>query len=89
LLDAVDSTQNVAQQLAEEGAPEGTLVIAEQQLHGRGRMGRSWISPKGKGVWMSFILRPSIPLPFTPQLTLLAAVALCRSLRRLTGLDIG
>ncbi|WP_036582496.1 biotin--[acetyl-CoA-carboxylase] ligase [Paenibacillus darwinianus] len=89
LLGAVDSTQNAAQRLAEEGAPEGTLVVAEQQLQGRGRMGRPWISPKGKGVWMSFILRPSIPLPFTPQLTLLAAVALCRSLRRLTGLDIG
>ncbi|UVI32426.1 biotin--[acetyl-CoA-carboxylase] ligase [Paenibacillus spongiae] len=89
LFDAVDSTQNIAQRLAEEGAPEGTLVIAEQQTNGRGRMGRNWISPPGKGVWMSLILRPSLPLQFAPQLTLLAAVALCRALKELAPLDIG
>ncbi|PZD93564.1 biotin--[acetyl-CoA-carboxylase] ligase [Paenibacillus sambharensis] len=89
LFDEVDSTQNIAQKLAEEGAPEGTLILAERQLSGRGRMGRSWLSPKGRGVWMSMILRPTIPLPYTPQLTLLTAVALCRALRRLTGLEIG
>jgi len=89
LLERTDSTQNVAQRLAEEGAPEGALVIAEQQLQGRGRLGRSWVSPPGKGIYMSLVLRPSIPLPFTPQLTLLTAVSLCRSLRKLTGLDIG
>ncbi|WP_091189295.1 biotin--[acetyl-CoA-carboxylase] ligase [Paenibacillus catalpae] len=87
--EAVDSTQNRAQRLAEEGAPEGTLVIAEQQLNGRGRMGRGWVSPQGKGIWMSMILRPSVPIHFAPQLTLLTAVALCRSLRRLTALPIG
>ncbi|GGG58489.1 biotin--[acetyl-CoA-carboxylase] ligase [Paenibacillus radicis (ex Gao et al. 2016)] len=89
LFEQVDSTQNVAQKLAEEGAPEGTLVIAEQQLSGRGRMGRAWMSPKGKGVWMSLIMRPTIPVHFAPQLTLLTAVALCRSLARLTSLPIG
>ena len=89
LHDAVESTQNIAMRLAEEGAPEGALVIAEQQLNGRGRMGRSWISPKGKGIWMSLVLRPDIPMPYAPQLTLLTAVALCRALRRLTELDIG
>ncbi|WP_042162363.1 biotin--[acetyl-CoA-carboxylase] ligase [Paenibacillus gorillae] len=89
LFEQVDSTQNVAQKLAEEGAPEGTLVIAEQQLSGRGRMGRAWTSPKGKGVWMSLIMRPTIPVHFAPQLTLLTAVALCRSLTRLTSLPIG
>ncbi|MFF2482197.1 biotin--[acetyl-CoA-carboxylase] ligase [Paenibacillus sp. NPDC058071] len=89
LFEEVDSTQNVAQRLAEEGAPEGTLVIAEQQNNGRGRMGRGWVSPKGKGIWMSFVLRPVIPIHFAPQLTLLTAVALCRSLRRLTELPIG
>ncbi len=89
LHDAVESTQNIAMRLAEEGAPEGALVIAEQQLNGRGRMGRSWISPRGKGIWMSLVLRPNIPMPYAPQLTLLTAVALCRALRRLTTLDIG
>ncbi|WP_201003518.1 biotin--[acetyl-CoA-carboxylase] ligase [Paenibacillus glycanilyticus] len=87
--EAVDSTQNLAQKLAEEGAPEGTLVIAEQQHNGRGRMGRGWVSPQGKGIWMSMVLRPSVPIHFAPQLTLLTAVALCRSLRRITSLPIG
>lgn len=85
----VESTQDIAKKLAEEGAPEGTLVIAEQQLSGRGRMGRGWISPKGKGIWMSLIMRPLVPVHFAPQLTLLTAVALCRSLRRITSLPIG
>ncbi|RAP76355.1 biotin--[acetyl-CoA-carboxylase] ligase [Paenibacillus montanisoli] len=88
--DSVDSTQNIAQRLAEDGAPEGTLVIAEQQTSGRGRLGRKWVSPSGKGIYMSFILRPSMPLHFAPQLTLLTAVALCRALRTAAEpLDIG
>lgn len=89
LFNEVDSTQNEAQRWAEAGAPEGALVIAEQQLSGRGRMGRSWVSPYTKGIWMSIILRPSTPIHFAPQLTLLTAVALCRSLRRTTELEIG
>ncbi|WP_192043581.1 biotin--[acetyl-CoA-carboxylase] ligase [Paenibacillus rhizovicinus] len=90
LFDEVDSTQNIAQRLAEDGAPEGTLVIAEQQTNGRGRMGRKWVSPSGKGIWMSFILRPGMPIHFAPQLTLLTAVALCRALRAAASpLDIG
>lgn len=89
LFDTVESTQNIARAAAEEGAAEGTLVIAEQQLNGRGRMGRGWVSPRGKGVWMSMVLRPSLPIHFAPQLTLLTAVALCRSLKRITALPIG
>lgn len=89
VLQKVDSTQNIAQQLAQQGAEEGTLVIAEQQLSGRGRMGRGWVSPFGKGIWMSMVLRPLLPVASAPQLTLLTAVALCRSLRAETGLDIG
>jgi BirA family biotin operon repressor/biotin-[acetyl-CoA-carboxylase] ligase len=89
LFESVESTQNIARSAAEDGAPEGTLVIAEQQLNGRGRMGREWVSPRGKGVWMSMVLRPSLPIQFAPQLTLLTAVALCRSLKRITALPIG
>ena len=85
----VESTQNLARTAAEEGAAEGTLFVAEQQMNGRGRMGRGWVSPRGKGVWMSMVLRPAVPIHFAPQLTLLTAVALCRSLKRLTGLPIG
>ncbi|WP_248925465.1 biotin--[acetyl-CoA-carboxylase] ligase [Paenibacillus hamazuiensis] len=88
-IDEADSTQNVLHRLAEEGAEEGTLVIAERQTAGRGRMGRGWHSPKGKGIWMSLLLRPRVPLHFTPQLTLLAAVALCRAIRGATNVDAG
>ncbi|MDQ6418197.1 biotin--[acetyl-CoA-carboxylase] ligase [Paenibacillus sp. LHD-117] len=85
----VPSTQDLARKAAEDGVSEGMLVIAEQQVSGRGRMGRSWVSPYGKGIWMSMVLRPSVPIHCAPQLTLLAAVALCRSLRRVTRLPIG
>ncbi|WP_249866183.1 biotin--[acetyl-CoA-carboxylase] ligase [Paenibacillus konkukensis] len=88
-MNEVDSTNNVARELVQQGAQEGTLVVAEQQLAGRGRLGRKWHSPKGKGLWMTLILKPRIPLHFTPQLTLLVAVALCRSLRQITSLPIG
>lgn len=88
LFDSLDSTQSVAHRLAEQGAVEGTLVLAEQQTAGRGRMGRSWHSPKGKGVWMSLVLRPRIPVHFTPQLTLLVAVALCRTIRKIEPLPV-
>jgi BirA family biotin operon repressor/biotin-[acetyl-CoA-carboxylase] ligase len=76
----VDSTQIIAHSLARGGAPEGTLVVAEQQNAGRGRLGRAWHSPLGKGIWMSFVLRPNIPIQSAPQLTLLTAVALSRCL---------
>lgn len=88
LFDSLDSTQSVAHKLAEQGAGEGTLVLAEQQTAGRGRMGRSWHSPKGKGIWMSLVLRPQIPVHFTPQLTLLVAVALCRTIRKIEPLPV-
>lgn len=80
--DEVDSTQNVAHRLVQDGAPEGTLVLAERQTAGRGRLGRHWHSPKGKGIYMSLVVKPAIPLHLTPHLTLLAAVALCRAIRR-------
>lgn len=89
LYDTVDSTQNMAHDLAREGAHEGTLVVAEQQTNGRGRLGRIWHSPSGKGIWMSLILKPRIPVQFSPQLTLLTAVALCRSLQRSISQQIG
>lgn len=89
LLDEVDSTQNVAHELVRQGAEEGALVIAEQQTQGRGRQGRAWHSPKGKGIYMSLVLKPRIPLHFTPQLTLLVAVALCRTMRQYVGDKVG
>lgn len=85
----VPSTQLVARELAEQGAVEGTVVLAEQQLSGKGRMGRNWHSPYGKGVWMSIVLRPLTPIQLAPQLTLLTAVALTRAIRNVTTLNVG
>jgi BirA family transcriptional regulator, biotin operon repressor / biotin---[acetyl-CoA-carboxylase] ligase len=82
----VDSTQKIAHKLAYEGAAEGTLVVAELQKAGRGRMDRAWYSPKGTGIWMSLILRPSIPPQKAPQLTLLAAVAVTQGIQEVTGI---
>ncbi|WP_296826164.1 biotin--[acetyl-CoA-carboxylase] ligase [uncultured Megasphaera sp.] len=77
----VDSTNNLAKALADDGAPEGTVVIAEEQTGGRGRLSRSFHSPFAKGLWFSIILRPAIPPMEVSKMTLLAAVALARSLR--------
>lgn len=88
-MEQVDSTNALAHQLVAKGEAQGTLIVAEEQLAGRGRMGRSWHSPPGKGIWMSFILRPDIPLLFTPQLTLLTAVAVCRAIRAVCSVEAG
>jgi BirA family biotin operon repressor/biotin-[acetyl-CoA-carboxylase] ligase len=83
------STQRQAHDWVREGAPEGAVVIADRQTAGRGRMGRNWHSPPGKGLWFSMILQPRLNVSRVPQLTLVLAAALCRSLRRETGLNIG
>jgi BirA family biotin operon repressor/biotin-[acetyl-CoA-carboxylase] ligase len=78
----VTSTNDVAKMLAEEGATHGEVVIAESQTHGRGRRGRSWISPHGRNLYCSVILRPDLPPSRAPELTLVAAVALCEVLQQ-------
>jgi BirA family biotin operon repressor/biotin-[acetyl-CoA-carboxylase] ligase len=85
--DSVTSTMNVALQLGIEGSPEGTLVIAESQTRGRGRLGRSWFSPKYKGIYFSLILKPKILPNFTSMLTLLCAVSICEAIKKITGLE--
>ncbi|WP_052339617.1 biotin--[acetyl-CoA-carboxylase] ligase [Gorillibacterium massiliense] len=87
VLEETSSTQDAAREWAERGAPHGALVVADAQTAGRGRMGRSWHSPAGKGIYMSLVLRPDIPMQHTPQMTLLAAVALCRTFRREASVD--
>nr|WP_226534977.1 biotin--[acetyl-CoA-carboxylase] ligase [Fictibacillus halophilus] len=84
---SVNSTQEIAHSLAREGAVEGSIVIADEQTGGRGRLGRAWQSPSGTGIWMSLILRPEIPLQKAPQLTLLIAVAASRAIEKVTGLE--
>lgn len=84
----VESTQGIAHTLAKEGSPEGTVVIADQQSQGKGRLGRVWHSPSGSGIWMSILLRPRLELHRCPQLTLLAAVASVEAIREETGLPV-
>ena len=75
----IDSTNTYARQLAEAGAREGEIVIAEAQTQGRGRLGRRWQSPPFANLYFSVILRPQLPPMQAPQITLTAAVALAET----------
>lgn len=81
-----DSTNIQARRLAEVGSPQGTLVVAESQQAGKGRRGRSWSSPAGSSIYMSFILRPKIPPHCASMLTLIAGMACAQAVREQTGL---
>ena len=83
-----DSTNARAKDLAEKGAGEGTLVVAERQTAGRGRKGRNWFSPAFEGLYISLILRPHISPADAPKMTLLSAVAAARALIGLTDRDV-
>ncbi|MFK2824191.1 biotin--[acetyl-CoA-carboxylase] ligase [Bacillus sp. B190/17] len=85
-LETTDSTQKEAHRLAQEAFKEGTVVIAEEQTAGRGRMAREWYSPKYTGIWMSIILKPSLPPYKAPQFTLITAVAIIEAIMETTGL---
>lgn len=85
-LDMVDSTNTRAKQLAEAGAPDGTLVVAETQSAAKGRRGRSWMAPAGTGVWFSLLLRPQIEPEHASMMTLVAAMAVEKGIRETTGL---
>ncbi|MGI6587609.1 MAG: biotin--[acetyl-CoA-carboxylase] ligase [Peptococcia bacterium] len=84
----LDSTNEAAKREALAGAPEGTIVVAEQQEQGRGRLERNWFSPPELGLWFSVILRPKIDLAQASQLTFVSAVAVCKALRTVTGLPL-
>jgi BirA family biotin operon repressor/biotin-[acetyl-CoA-carboxylase] ligase len=74
-LDTTDSTNSVAQQLARDGAAEGTVVIAETQAKGRGRLGRSWVSPPHRNLYLSLVLRPPMAVAEAPRLGLVIGLA--------------
>ena len=82
-----DSTNIQAKRLGEEGAPEGTLVVAERQTAGKGRRGRTWSSPAGTSIYMSFLLRPNIPPRCAPMVTLIAGLAGAKAVNQVTGLN--
>lgn len=82
-----DSTNTQIKRLAEAGAPHGTLAVAEIQEGGKGRRGRSWVSPPGVGIWMSLLLRPQIDSVSASMLTLVMALSVSRGIREATGID--
>ena len=84
--DTIDSTNTSAARLAREDAAEGTVVIADAQTGGKGRLGRSWVSPPGVNLYLSVILRPRKPTSAAPQLSLLAAVAVAETIVQQTQL---
>jgi len=83
----IDSTNRRAHDQGRRGAREGTVVLADFQSQGKGRLGRSWASPAGLNLYASIILRPPIPAKVAPQITLLAGVATAHALARASGLD--
>lgn len=80
------STNDVVEKMARDAVKEGVVVFAESQTRGRGRMGRNWMSPPGKGLWFSILLRPNIRPEQTTRLTILSATAIRRAIQSQTGL---
>ena len=85
--DTLPTTMDVASELGVKGCPNGTLVVAEFQTKGKGRLGREWFSPKHKGIYASLILRPELAPNSAPLLTLVCAVSICEAIKEATGLD--
>lgn len=85
----VDSTNDELRRLAAEGAPDGTVLLADEQSRGRGRRGRSWHSPAGLGLYCSVLFRETGPAELLMRWTLGAAVAAAEACRRTTGIEVG
>ena len=88
LYDRLESSNQTAKRLALSGAPHGTLVLTGQQSAGRGRMGRKFESPAGQGIYLSLLLRADIPAADAQTVTVSAAVAVCRAVKALCGLEL-
>jgi BirA family biotin operon repressor/biotin-[acetyl-CoA-carboxylase] ligase len=85
MLETTGSTNDDARRLATEGAPEGTVVLAEHQSQGRGRLGRKWDSPAGTGLYLSVLLRPTDAPGDLGRYAIAAAVAVCAACREFAG----
>ena len=90
VFDSVSSTQDVARELLNQGASDGTVVLAETQTKGKGRLGRKWVSPRGVGIWASLILHPKFadlsPESGLTAISLTCSVAIANAIRKVTGL---
>lgn len=85
--DSVDSTNNILKDLASKGSPSGTAVIADHQTNGRGRRGRSFVSPSGAGIYLSYLFKPQNGFDRISDITALTAVAVADSIKKAYGLD--
>jgi len=89
LWQTIDSTNNRAMALAKQGAPHGVIVMSRQQTAGRGRLGRTWISPPDAGIYLSFLLRPAKFKPQIPLVTLATGFACAKAINKILGIKIG
>lgn len=89
IFESVDSTNNAAREMTQAGAAHGTTVIALHQDKGRGRLGRSFHTPDGQGIYMSIILRPDADISKAMLITTAASVAVCRALKTVCNADPG
>lgn len=87
-LQQVDSTNVYAKKIAENRFQNGTVVLAEEQARGKGRLGRQWISPKGKGIFMSLMLKPKIAPSEAAKITLLTACAVSKAIEETCGISV-
>jgi BirA family biotin operon repressor/biotin-[acetyl-CoA-carboxylase] ligase len=85
---SVKSTNDIAAQMAVNGAEDGTVVTADEQVKGRGRLGRVWYSPPGTGAYISTVLRPDFPPEQAPATSIMTAVALADALSEFCGPDV-
>ena len=83
--ESIDSTNEEAKRRGESGAPDGSVYVADQQTRGKGRRGRTWISPSGEDVFFTILLRPELPLDCVSMLTLVAASAVAEGIDKVTG----
>ncbi|WP_297213025.1 MULTISPECIES: biotin--[acetyl-CoA-carboxylase] ligase [Thermodesulfovibrio] len=88
IYDEVESTNSVAYELLKKGYPSGTVVIADRQTKGKGRLGRKWISPAGKNLYMSIAVKPNITPKYATMITLTSVVACTTALRRHTDIAV-
>lgn len=87
--DTIDSTNKHALQLAKDGAAQGTCILSREQTAGRGRLGRSWVSPPDSGIYMSIVLRPTLAMEDMPLITLATGVACAKAIEKCCGFAIG
>lgn len=83
----LESTNKTAKELTFKDAAHGTVIISEEQTAGRGRLGRSFYSPKNSGIYMSIILKPSLTIADSVLITTAASVAVCRAIEKTTGIE--